>query len=324
MHKNKQFMRIVILDAHTIDQGELTWDGLQALADVEAYERTSPEEVVARCKNAEMVLTNKVVLNAEVLNMLPRLQYIGVLATGYNVVDLEVASRQNIVVTNIPAYSTESVAQTVFSHLLNIVGRTDHYARMNRNGKWTASPDFSYLDHHFIELSGKKMGIVGLGNIGMAVARIASAFGLQVLAHTSKDEANLPYGIKKADLDTLFTQSDIVSLHCPLTDDTHHLVNATRLATMKPTAILINTGRGGLVDEQAVADALESNQIAAYGADVLTTEPAQADNPLLTAKNCYLTPHIAWATQEARQRLINICTGNVKAYIDGEPINQVN
>ena len=317
-------MKIVILDAYTVDQGELTWDGLKELADVETYERTAPEEVVARCKGAEMVLTNKVVLDASVLNMLPRLQYIGVLATGYNVVDLEVASRQNIVVTNIPAYSTESVAQMVFCHLLNIVSRADHYANENRKGKWTASPDFCYLDHDLFELYGKKMGIIGLGNTGMATARIATGFGLQVLAYTSKDEEDLPYDIMKADIDTIFEQCDIVSLHCPLTESTRNLVNAERLEMMKSSAILINTGRGPLVEDAAVAEALNNDQIAAYAADVLTTEPAPADNPLLTAKNCYLTPHIAWATREARQRLINICTENVRAYLDGEPINQVN
>ena len=229
-------MKIVILDAYTVDQGELTWDGLSELAEVEAYERTSPDEVIARCKGAEMVLTNKVVLDAAVLNMLPRLQYIGVLATGYNVVDLEVASRQNIVVTNIPAYSTESVAQMVFCHLLNIVSHVDYYAIENRSGRWSQSPDFCYLDHNLFELNGKKMGIVGLGNTGMATARIAAGFGLQVFAATSKDEDDLPYGIKKLDLDTLFEQCDIVSLHCPLTDDTFHLVDADRLATMKPSS----------------------------------------------------------------------------------------
>ena len=317
-------MKIVILDAYTVDQGELSWDGLKELADVEVYERTVPEEVVTRCKGAEMVLTNKVVLDASVLNMLPRLQYIGVLATGYNVVDLEVASRQNIVVTNIPAYSTESVAQMVFCHLLNIVGRTDHYARENRKGRWSASADFCYLDHDLIELYGKKMGIIGLGNTGMATARIATGFGLQVLAYTSKDEDDLPYDIMKADLDTIFEQCDIISLHCPLTDDTLQLVNAERLDTMKSSAILINTGRGPLVDDAAVAEALNNDQLAAYAADVLSTEPAPADNPLLKAKNCYLTPHIAWATREARMRLINICTENVRAYLDGEPVNQVN
>ena len=309
-------MKIVILDAYTVDQGELTWDGLTELAEVEAYERTAPEEVIERCKGVEMVLTNKVVLDASVLNMLPRLQYIGVLATGYNVVDLEVASRQNIVVTNIPAYSTESVAQMVFCHLLNIVSHVDYYAIENRSGRWSNSPDFCYLDHNLFELNGKKMGIVGLGNTGMATARIAAGFGLQVLAYTSKDEDDLPYGIKKADLDTLFEQCDIISLHCPLTDDTFHLVNAERLATMKPSAILINTGRGPLVDDTAVAEALNSDQLAAYGSDVLTTEPPAADNPLLSAKNSYLTPHIAWASIEARTRLMEIILEQIKEFFN--------
>lgn len=317
-------MKIVILDAFTVDQGELSWNGLAEIADIEVYERTSPDEVVARCKGAEMVLTNKVVLNATTLNMLPRLQYIGVLATGYNVVDLEAASKQNIVVTNIPAYSTDSVAQMVFCHILNIVGRVDHYAQENRNGKWSASQDFCYLDHNLFELHGKKIGIVGLGNTGLATAKIALGFGMQVVAFTSKDEEALPSGVRKADLDTLFSQCDIISLHCPLTETTHHLVNETRLAMMKHSAILINTGRGPLVDDEAVATALNNNEIAAYGADVLTTEPAPSDNPLLQAKNCYLTPHIAWATREARERLIQTCTNNVKAFVDGEPVNQVN
>lgn len=317
-------MKIVILDAYTIDQGELSWKSLETLATVEAYERTSPEEVAVRCKNAEIVLTNKVVLDATILNKLPRLQYIGVLATGYNVVDLQAATRQNIIVTNIPAYSTESVAQMVFCHILNIVGRTDHYANENRQGRWCRSLDFCYLDHNLFELNGKKMGIIGLGNTGMATARIASAFGMKVMAFTSKQEDSLPYGIQKADIDSIFENCDIVSLHCPLTPDTQHLVNAERLNSMKSEAIIINTGRGALVDDQAMAEALNTNKIAAFGADVLTTEPASEDNPLLKAKNCYLTPHIAWATREARLRLINICTENVRAYLDGEPVNQVN
>lgn len=317
-------MKIVILDAYTIDQGELSWKSLETLATVEAYARTSPEEVAARCKNAEIVLTNKVVLDATILNKLPRLQYIGVLATGYNVVDLQAATRQNIIVTNIPAYSTESVAQMVFCHILNIVGRTDHYANENRQGRWCRSLDFCYLDHNLFELNGKKMGIIGLGNTGMATARIASAFGMKVMAFTSKQEDSLPYGIQKADIDSIFENCDIVSLHCPLTPDTQHLVNAERLKSMKSEAIIINTGRGSLVDDQAMAEALNTNKIAAFGADVLTTEPASEDNPLLKAKNCYLTPHIAWATREARLRLINICTENVRAYLDGEPVNQVN
>jgi len=318
-------MKIVILDGYTVSQNDLGWDSLEGLADLEVYDRTSEEDIIPRCKGAEMVLTNKVVLNAEILNMLPRLQYIGVLATGYNVVDLEQATRQNIVVTNIPAYSTESVAQMVFCHILNIVARVGHYADANRAGKWSQSSDFCYLDHNLIELDGKKMGIVGLGHTGMATARIARAFGLKVIAYTSKNEDDLPEGVRKADsLDELFTESDIISLHCPLTPETKHIINKESLASMKDNAIVINTGRGPLVNDADLAEALENGVIAAYGADVLTAEPAPADNPLLTARNCYLTPHIAWATRESRQRLINTCKKNIEAFIDGEPINVVN
>lgn len=317
-------MRIVILDGFSVNPGDLSWDELNQLGDVIVYDRTSEDEVIDRCKGAEIILTNKVVLDATTLNMLPRLQYIGVLATGYNVVDLEVASRQNIVVTNIPAYSTESVAQMVFAHILNIVSRVEHYARENRKGRWTNSSDFCYLDHNLTELYGKRMGIIGLGNTGMATARIAQAFGLNVMAYTSKDEDDLPNGIRKVTLEQLYSESDIISLHCPLTDSTYHMINKETLATMKPTAILINTGRGPLVDDSAVATALHKGIIAAYGADVITTEPPKEDNPLLSAPYCYLTPHIAWATKEARTRLLNTCIRNIKAFIDGEPINQVN
>lgn len=317
-------MKIVILDGYTVTQDDLDWSALNNIAEVEVYDRTAPEDVVARCKGAEMVLTNKVILDAAILNMLPRLMYIGVLATGYNVVDLEAASRQSIVVTNIPAYSTNSVAQMVFSHILNIVSRVDHYANENRKGRWSNSQDFCYLDHGLMELAGKKMGIIGLGNTGMATARIALGFGMDVLAYTSKDEDELPEGIKKMDIDDLLAVADIISLHCPLNDKTRHLINAKSIATMKRSAIIINTGRGPLVNDADLAEALNTDQIAAYGAEVLTTEPAPADNPLLSASNCYLTPHIAWATREARQRLINTCVNNIKAFIDGEAENQVN
>ena len=317
-------MKIVILDGYTVTQNDLNWKALEDLAEVEVYERTAPEDVVARCKGAEMVLTNKVVLDAAILNMLPRLMYIGVLATGYNVVDLEAATRQSIVVTNIPAYSTNSVAQMVFSHILNIVSRVDHYAQENRNGKWSNSADFCYLDHNLFELAGKKIGIIGLGNTGMATANIAIGFGMNVLAYTSKDAEELPEGIRKVTMDDLFESSDIISLHCPLNDETHHIINAENIGKMKRSAIIINTGRGGLVNDSDLADALNNEQVYAYGADVITTEPVPADNPLLSAKNSFLTPHIAWATREARQRLINICVDNIKAFIDGEAINQVN
>ena len=315
-------MKIVVLDGFTVAQTDLSWDCLKNIADVEVYDRTTPDDVVERCKGAEMVLTNKVVLDGSILNQLPRLMYIGVLATGYNVVDLEAASRQSIVVTNIPSYSTQSVAQMVFALLLNVVNRVEHYAVANRNGCWYKSEEFCYLDHNLFELAGKRMGIVGLGNIGMEVARIASAFGMEVLAVTSK-KGELPYGVRSVSMDDLFALSDVVSLHCPLTDDTRNLVCSKRLETMKPTAIIINTGRGPLVNDAELAEALNRKLIAAYAADVLTVEPAEADNPLLQARNCYLTPHIAWATREARQRLMSICVENIKAFLAGKPINVV-
>lgn len=315
-------MKIVILDGNTVSQGDLSWSMLDELAEVEVYDRTSAEDVVKRCKDAEMVLTNKVVLDSFTLNQLPRLMYIGVLATGYNVVDLEAAEKQNIVVTNIPAYSTKSVAQMVFSHLLNIVSMVGKYAERNREGEWTRSEDFCYLRHNLFELSRKRFGIVGLGNIGMEVAKIANAFDMEVFAYTSKT-GELPYGIRRVSIDELFTSSDVISLHCPLNEETHHMVDAKRLKSMKPSAILINTGRGPLVKDDELAEALNANVIAAYGADVMTVEPPESNNPLLKAKNCYLTPHIAWATREARQRLMRICRDNIKAFLDGKPVNVV-
>ena len=315
-------MKIVILDGYTVSQDDLSWSVLDEFAEVEVYDRTSAEDVVKRCKDAEMVLTNKVVLDSFTLNQLPRLMYIGVLATGYNVVDLEAAEKQSIVVTNIPAYSTKSVAQMVFSHLLNIVSMVGKYAESNREGEWTRSEDFCYLRHNLFELSGKRFGIVGLGNIGMEVAKIANAFDMEVLAYTSKTD-DLPYGIRRVSLDELFTSSAVISLHCPLNDETHHMIDAKRLKSMKPSAILINTGRGPLVKDDELAEALNANVIAAYGADVMTVEPPDADNQLLKAKNCYLTPHIAWATREARQRLMRICRDNIQAFLGGKPVNVV-
>ena len=315
---------IVILDAFTTDQGQLSWLELERMAQVTVYERTRPDEVIDRCREADLVLTNKVQVGAKEMEALPRLKYIGVLATGYNVVDVAEAARRGIVVTNIPAYSTDSVAQMVFAHLLNIVGRTDHYARENREGRWTRSQDFCYLDHRPLELAGKRMGIVGLGHTGMATARIALAFGMKVVAFTSRRQEDLPEGITKGSMDDVFATCDVVSLHCPMDDSTFHLVDRERIATMKPHAILINTGRGPLVDDADLADALNHGRLAAYGADVLTVEPPAADNPLLRARNCYLTPHIAWATEEARQRLVKACVENVRAFLEGEPIHQVN
>jgi len=315
-------MKIVILDAYTVNPGDLTWHPLDDMGELIVYDRTLPEQVVERCKGAEVVLTNKVVLDAEILNQLPHLSYIGVLATGYNVVDLEVASRQSITVTNIPAYSTNSVAQMVWAHILNITNNVAHYATENSKGRWTNNKDFCYYDFTHTELAGKTMGIVGLGNTGMATARIAQAFGMKVIVYTSKTQ--LPEGMTKVTLDELFQESDILSLHCPLTNETKGLVNRERLNLMKPSAILINTSRGPVVNEADVAEALNQGRIAAFGADVVSVEPIEASNPLLNAKNCFLTPHIAWATKEARQRLIDICVENVKAFVQDNPQNVVN
>lgn len=317
-------MKIVVLDGYTLNPGDLSWDALKALGEVEVYERTLPHELLQRAEGAEVLLTNKVILTGESIRQLPALQYIGVLATGYNVVDIEAARERGIVVTNIPAYSTRSVAQMVFAHLLNITHRVGHYAAEIRNGAWSGQTDFCYWNTPLQELDGKKIGLVGLGNTGQATARIALSLGMEVYAYTSKSVLQLPHDIHKCEsLDELFSQCDVISLHCPLTPDTHELVNASRLKQMKKNAILINTGRGGLVNEQDLADALNSGQLAAAGVDVLSTEPPMADNPLLTAANCFITPHIAWATYEARVRLMNQVVANLQAFQQGKPINNL-
>ena len=314
---------IVILDGYTANPGDLSWEKLKEIGTLTVYDRTKPEETIERAKEAEIVLTNKVLLRREEIEQLPRLKYIGVLATGYNVVDLEAARERGIIVTNVPAYSTESVAQMVFAHLLTVTNRTEHYAIQNRQGKWTASPDFSYWDTTLTELAGKTFGIVGLGNIGQRVAAIAQAFGMKVIAYTSKAANQLPDYIEKKTMEELLAESDVLSLHCPLTPDTKHLINKETLQMMKASAILINTGRGPLVNDQAVAEALNSQQLRAFCADVLTEEPPHADNPLLQCEHAYITPHIAWATCEARTRLIEIATENVKAFIEGKAQNVV-
>lgn len=316
-------MKITVLDGYGMNPGDLSWEAIEKIGDLTVYDRTAPADVIERAKGSEALLTNKTVLSGETLRKLPGLKYIGVLATGYNVVDIPAARELGITVTNIPAYSTASVAQMVFAHLLAITDRVEHYTEENRKGRWSSSPDFCYWDTPLHELAGKKFGIVGLGNIGMAVARIALAFGMDVLAYTSKDSTSLPEGITKMPLDELFATSDVVSLHCPLTESTRHLVNAERLSRMKDTAILINTGRGPLVDEQALADALNKGSILAAGVDVLSCEPPAADNPLLSAKNCFTTPHLGWATKEARERLMEITAANLRAFIEGHTQNNV-
>ncbi len=316
-------MKIVILDGFTAAPDEQSWNALKAMGGLTVYDRTRPEETVERAKEAEIVLTNKVLLRRQEIEQLPQLKYIGVLATGYNVVDLEAARERGIVVTNVPAYSTESVAQMVFSHLLTVTNRTEHYAQQNREGKWTSCPDFSYYDTELTELAGKTFGIVGLGNIGQRVAAIAQAFGMRVLAFTSKPADQLPPAIGKRTMDELLRECDVLSLHCPLTADTHHLINRESLGKMKPSAILINTGRGPLVVDQDVANALRTKRLKAFCADVLTEEPPRADNPLLQCENAFITPHIAWASNEARARLVEVAISNVRAFVEGKPANVV-
>ena len=317
-------MKIVVLDGYGVNPGDLSWETLEALGDVEVYPRTAPEDVIDRCFNAEIILTNKVVINKKILVSLPRLKYIGVLATGYNVVDIDTASDLDIIVTNIPAYSTDSVVQMTFAHILTMTNRVEHYTQQNRNGRWSNNPDFVYWDTPLIELAGKTMGIVGLGNIGMKVAQLARCFGMEVYAFTSKASSLLPEGIQKTTFEGLLSVSDILSLHCPLNRSTREMINASSLAKMKEGALLINTGRGPLVNEADVAEALRSGHLGGYGADVMCQEPPAEDNPLFSAPNAYITPHIAWATFEARKRLIAIAVGNVKAFIDGNPVNVVN
>lgn len=317
-------MNIVVLDGFTMNPGDLSWDELAELGSLKVYDRTSAGQVLERAKDAEAILTNKTVIDAASLRSLPKLKYVGVLATGYNVVDINVARELGIVVTNIPAYSTESVAQMVFAHILNITHRVGRYSDEARSGVWTRQADFSYTNSPLMELCGKKIGIVGFGNTGSATARIAVAFGMEVLAYTSKPQSALPAGVTKADsIDDVFRMSDIVSLHCPLNKETSEIANAAHLSLMKKSAILINTGRGGLVNEQDLADALRKNRIKAAGLDVMVNEPPREDNLLLRLDNCFITPHIAWATYEARVRLMNQTVKNLRSFIEGNIINNV-
>lgn len=315
---------IVVLDGYTLNPGDMSWDALKKLGNCTIYDRTAPADVVERCKDADIVLTNKVPMREVEMSQLPRLRYIGVLATGYNIVDTVAAASRGIVVTNIPAYSTNSVAQMVFAHLLNIVNATQQHTDSVRRGDWCRCADFSYMLSPQTELAGKTMGIIGLGNIGRAVAKIADAFGMRVVARTSKQADELPAYITPMPMEQILAESDVLTLHCPLTADTQHLINADTLAQMKEGAILINTGRGPLIDEGAVADALNKGHLRAAGFDVLAVEPASSENPLLTARNAFFTPHIAWATYEARVRLMDIMVNNIVAFLAGNVVNKVN
>jgi glycerate dehydrogenase len=317
-------MKLVILDAYTTNPGDLSWDGLRALADCEIHDRTPRDQIVARAADAEMVLTNKTLVDGAVLEALPKLQYVGVLATGHNIVDTAAAHRRGVTVCNVPEYGTPNVAQATFALLLELTNRVGHHAQTVRAGRWSESPDFCYWDFPQIELAGLTLGIVGLGRIGQAVAGIATAFGMTVLACDQFAPATAGDRIRLAGLDEVFRDSDAVTLHCPLTADNRELVNAVRLATMKPSAYLVNTARGGLVRDADLAAALNADRLAGAGLDVLSVEPPMRNNPLVTAKNCFITPHIAWATRAARRRLIQTTVDNVQAFLRGRPINVVN
>lgn len=317
-------MKTVILDAYTCNPGDLNWDEFQAFGPCDIYDRTPYSEVVSRARDAEVVLTNKTVLDRGTLDALPKLRYIGVLATGYNVVDVQAARERGIPVCNIPEYGTANVAQSTFAMLLELTNRTGHHAGTVRDGRWCASEDFCYWDYPLIELQGLTMGVVGAGRIGQAVAKIAAAFGMEVVAFDRFTPKQLPDYLRMTDMDSLFRESDVVTLHCPLSPENAGLVNEARIKLMKPSAFLINTSRGGLVNEADLARALNEGRLAGAGLDVLSVEPPVPENPLLKAKNCLVTPHIAWATRSARARLIHMAAENVKAFADGRPTNVVN
>jgi glycerate dehydrogenase len=317
-------MKLVVLDGYTLNPGDLTWAPLLALADCAIYDRTPGHEIIARAKDAEIVLTNKTPLRAATLAQLPSLKYIGVLASGYDVVDVEAAALRSIPVTNIPEYGTRSVAQMVFALLLELSNHVALHAEAVRQGEWTSSPDWCFRKSPLIELAGKTIGIVGYGRIGRQVAEIARALGMKIMATSVRTPAAIPADLEWAPLDRILAAADVISLHCPLTPATRGIINASRLALMKPSAFLINTARGALIVESDLADALNSGRLAGAALDVLSTEPPLASNPLLTATNCIVTPHIAWATCEARTRLLQMAAGNVHAWLSGHPQNVVN
>ena len=315
-------MNITYLDGHTLNPGDLSWKPLEKLGNFTFYDRTKPEDIVARAADADIILSNKVLLNAETLTQLPRLRYIGVTATGYNNVDMAAARKQGITVTNVRGYGTSAVAQHTFSLLLGLTNHAELHSQSVRAGDWTHAIDWCYWKTPLVEITGKTIGLIGLGDIGTQVARIALAFGMRVLAYR-KSQVSAGEGIKVVTLDELFQESDVVSLHCPLTDETRGVINADSLPKMKLSAYLINTGRGGLIHEQDLADALNAEKLAGAAVDVLSTEPPKADNPLLTAKNCLITPHVAWAFSESRQRLMRLVADNIAAFQNGQPTNVV-
>ena len=315
--------RLVILDAYATNPGDLSWAPIEALADCTIHERTAPADVLIRVGDAEAVMLNKAVLDARTIAQAPRLKYVGILATGCNTIDLAAARKRGLTVCNVPGYSTDSVAQHAFALLLELTNQVALHSNHARNGGWSRNPDYCYWLSPQVELAGLVLGVIGFGQIGQAVARIGQVFGMRILANRRDNSRPPPPGVEYADLDRLFIESDVISLHCPLTPDTVGLVNATRLARMKSTAMLINTSRGPLVVEADLADALRAKRVAGAAVDVLSTEPPAPDNPLLSAPRCLVTPHLAWATAAARQRLITIAADNLRAFLSGKPVNQV-
>lgn len=317
-------MRIVVLDGYTLNPGDLSWDDLKTLGSLQVYDRTPENFVVERCAGADVVFTNKTPISADAIARLPELKFIGVLATGYNIVNTPAAQQHGVVVCNVPGYGVPSVVQLTFALLLELTHRVHHHSNTVMQGTWSRSRDFCYWDYPLVELSGKTMGIIGFGNIGQRVADVATAFGMNILAHsrTMSDQSHRK-NFSWTNINRLVQNSDVVSIHCPLFPETKGLINAERLSMMKKTAFLLNTSRGPIVVDQDLADALNDEVIAGAGLDVLSTEPPPAGNPLFTAKNCFITPHIAWATKEARARLMDITVSNLKAYIEGKPVNVV-
>jgi glycerate dehydrogenase len=318
-------MKIVVLDGYTLNPGDLTWDEMKRLGDLHVYERTNVNKVYDRSKDATIILTNKTPISSEVINKLPSLKYIGVLATGYNIVDVDAAKQKGIAVTNVPGYGPNSVAQLAFALLLELCHHVQRHSDEVKQGKWARSPDWCYWDYPLLELFDKTIGIIGVGTIGLRVADIATAFGMKILgvSRTKTDQSHRK-NFKWVSLDELFGQSDVISIHCPLTHETNGLINKNTLSKMKPSAFLLNTSRGPIVDDMDLADALNGGVIAGAGIDVLSVEPPPADNPLLTAKNCLITPHLAWATKEARTRLMDGVVDNISAFLSGKPMNVVN
>ena len=318
-------MKIVVLDGYTENPGDLSWEGFEALGDMTIYDRTAADEILARAKGAQVLLTNKTPLNAETLAALaPELQYIGVLATGYNVVDIAAARSHGVPVCNIPTYGTAAVAQFVMALLLELCHHVGDHSRSVKAGDWSRCPDFCYWNTPLIELAGKTFGVVGYGRIGRAAAKLAAAFGMEVLACDAHASAGSDGVARMVSLEELLAASDVISLHCPLFESNRGMINREAIARMKDGVLLINTSRGPLIDEQALADALHTGKVAGAGLDVLTVEPARPDNPLMKEPNCLITPHIAWAPKESRQRLMDIAVDNLKAWLAGSPQNVVN